>query len=73
MVDYKGIRYVAQSIIPGIFNQGENCAQLCYGVLEPNKNLTVSLVSIILLYEFPARPQIVSIYVFDMYRSKGKE
>jgi len=43
IVDYKGIRYVGQSIIPGIFNQGDNCAQLSYGVLEVNKPLTVSI------------------------------
>jgi protein TIF31 len=42
IIDYKGIRYVGQSIIPGIFNQGENCASLMYGVLEANKNITVS-------------------------------
>jgi protein TIF31 len=42
IIDYKGVRYVAQSIIPGIFQQGENSAQLMYGVLEPNKNITVS-------------------------------
>lgn len=42
IVDYKGVRYVGQSIIPGIFQQGENSASLMYGVLEPNKNITVS-------------------------------
>lgn len=42
IVDYKGVRYVGQSIIPGIFNQGDNCAQLNYGILESDKPITVS-------------------------------
>jgi hypothetical protein len=41
IVDYKGVRYVGQSIIPGILTQGENSARLLYGILETNRLLTV--------------------------------
>lgn len=42
IVDYKGVRYVGQSILPGILNNGENSAQLMYGILDKNKPITVS-------------------------------
>lgn len=42
IIDYKGIRYVGQSIIPGILNQGETGASLLYGVMEEKKPITVS-------------------------------
>ena len=46
LVDYKGTRYIAQSIIPGILAQGEAGARLMYGIMEENKPLTVSLLSL---------------------------
>lgn len=42
IVDYKGQRYIGQSIIPGIFTQGENSATLMHGMLDKNKHITVS-------------------------------
>lgn len=41
IVDYKGIRYVGQSIIPGIFSQGDNSAYLLYGIMDKTKPLSV--------------------------------
>lgn len=41
IVDYKGVRYVGQSIIPGILNQGEAGARLMYGIMEDHKPITV--------------------------------
>lgn len=41
-VDFKGQRYVGQSVVPGVFTQGENAARLVYGILEKDKMLTVS-------------------------------
>eukprot|EP00599_Poterioochromonas_sp_BG-1_P000544 CAMPEP_0173137880 /NCGR_PEP_ID=MMETSP1105-20130129/3356_1 /TAXON_ID=2985 /ORGANISM="Ochromonas sp., Strain BG-1" /LENGTH=1420 /DNA_ID=CAMNT_0014050365 /DNA_START=191 /DNA_END=4453 /DNA_ORIENTATION=- len=55
IVDYKGTRYVAQSIIPGIFNQGDNCAQLSYGLLESDKNMTVKNSSLKVYQEIAAK------------------
>ncbi len=43
IVDYKGARLIGQSIIPGIFTQGENSATLLYGMLEKGKAVTVSI------------------------------
>lgn len=40
-VDFKGQRYVGQSVVPGVFTQGENAARLVYGILEKDKMLTV--------------------------------
>ena len=42
IIDYKGQRIIGQSIIPGIFAQGENVARLMYGILDKEKLLTVS-------------------------------
>lgn len=42
IVDYKGQRYIGQSIIPGIFTQGENSATLMHGMLDKSKHITVS-------------------------------
>lgn len=55
LVDYKGTRYVGQSIIPGIFNQGENSARLLYGVLEKGKNVTVKNNSLQLMEELSSK------------------
>jgi hypothetical protein len=46
IVDYRGTRYVGQSIIPGIFVQGEQRATLLYGVLERGKAATVKHTSL---------------------------
>jgi protein TIF31 len=51
LVDYKGTRYIAQSIIPGILAQGEAGARLMYGIMEENKPITVSIGSqVIVIY-----------------------
>ncbi len=42
VVDYKGERIIGQSIIPGIFTQGENSATLLYGMLDKAKAINVS-------------------------------
>ncbi len=49
VVDYKGQRFVGQSIIPGIFTQGENSATLMYGLLEKQKPITVSCVCVLIV------------------------
>jgi len=41
LVDYKGERYICQTIVPGILQTGESSARLMYGVLEAGKNMTV--------------------------------
>lgn len=41
VVDYKGQRIIGQSIIPGIFTQGENSATLLYGILDKAKPINV--------------------------------
>jgi protein TIF31 len=43
LVDYKGTRYIAQSVIPGILAQGESGARLMYGIMEENKPITVRI------------------------------
>ena len=58
IVDYKGIRYVGQSIIPGIFNQGEHCAQLMYGVLEKGKTATIKHSSLSVFEELAKKLQL---------------
>jgi hypothetical protein len=52
IVDYKGYRYVGQSIIPGILQTDENNARLMYGTLQDSSKLKVSnlIESIALLY-----------------------
>ncbi len=42
IVDFKGDRFVCQTLIPGIISQGETNARLMFGALEQNKRLTVS-------------------------------
>ena len=42
IVDFKGERFICQSVIPGILAQGEGIPRLMYGVLEREKNITVS-------------------------------
>lgn len=41
LVDYKGARYLCQSIVPGIINAGEASSRLMYGVIEDGHRLTV--------------------------------
>lgn len=41
IIDYKGERYIGQTIIPGILSNTKNSARLMYGVLEPGKRMTV--------------------------------
>ncbi|CAM9511511.1 unnamed protein product, partial [Ectocarpus fasciculatus] len=39
LVDYKGFRIVAQSMIPGVLQMGENAARLMYGSIEQGARL----------------------------------
>eukprot|EP01039_Chlorochromonas_danica_P005330 gene5330-5865_t len=55
IVDYKGVRYVGQSIIPGILSQGENSAQLLYGLLEKNKPLTIKNKSLAIMRDLGSK------------------
>lgn len=49
VVDYKGQRIIGQSIIPGIFTQGENSATLLYGILDKAKPINVSVVALLIV------------------------
>jgi protein TIF31 len=60
IVDYKGSRYIGQSIIPGILNSGENCAQLMYGVLEKGKIATVKESSLPIFEELAKKLQLTT-------------
>lgn len=41
LIDYKGDRYVCQTIIPGILLSGNAAAKLKYGILENDKRISV--------------------------------
>lgn len=43
LVDYKGFRIVAQSMIPGVLQMGENAARLMYGSIEQGSRLKVCM------------------------------
>lgn len=49
LVDYKGFRIVAQSMIPGVLQMGENAARLMYGSIEQGARLKVSIITSIVL------------------------
>lgn len=52
IVDYQGIRYVGQSIIPGILQTDENNARLMYGTLQDDKRIRVRLYMLIYFGHF---------------------
>lgn len=49
LVDYKGERIMAQTIIPGVLMSGLGAARLMYGAVEFGKRLAVSVCDEIIL------------------------